>query len=169
MNVNRAIFILAVAVAAAGAGVIWQKESIPAPQAAVETAISQEKYDVVYSRDGTKAYIHGVWGYGYNGVERSAPLEQEPACGIRLPQEKHEKVTSLTIGELARITEVERDDCEQEDTKDLFYMFPNLKHITVEEGNPYLKMEGDKLCEIDSGSGKVRRVLAQLHTKEGRP
>lgn len=31
MNVNRAIFILAVAVAAAGAGVIWQKESIPAP------------------------------------------------------------------------------------------------------------------------------------------
>ena len=27
MNVNRAIFILAVAVAAAGAGVIWQKES----------------------------------------------------------------------------------------------------------------------------------------------
>ena len=67
MNVNRAIFILAVAVAAAGAGVIWQKESIPAPQAAVETAISQEKYDVVYSRDGTKAYIHGVWGYGYNG------------------------------------------------------------------------------------------------------
>ena len=89
--------------------------------------------------------------------------------GIRLPQEKHEKVTSLTIGKLARITEVERNDCEQEDTKDLFYMFPNLKHITVEEGNPYLKMEGDKLCEIDSGSGKVRRVLAQLHTKEGRP
>lgn len=31
MNVNRAIFILAVAVAAAGAGVIWQKEPIPGP------------------------------------------------------------------------------------------------------------------------------------------
>ena len=137
--------------------------SRPKAEVTIINTQSEEKSDVIFSDDGTCAYIHGVWGYGVNSVERSTPLEQEPICGVRTA-ERNDKVKKITIGKLARIVETESDQCEA-DKPELFSEFPNLKEITIEEGNPYLKVKDNKLYEIDSSSGNERQVLYEINNR----